>query len=67
MNTSHLQTAFLTPSFLAGENLLAFDMLELKACCNTSAVTQPDEVLCALSADQLIGAQTQLCLGIEDS
>ena len=70
MNTSELQSNFHNASSvagLAGENLLAFETLELKACCNRNTVTELDDVLCALSADQLIDAQTQLCLTVEDS
>ena len=67
MNTSQLPFDFNNSSSVAGENLLAFETLELKACCNRSTVTELDEMLCALSADQLIDAQTQLCLTVEES
>lgn len=67
MNTSQLPFDFNHSSSLAGENLLAFETLELKACCNRSTDTDLNDMLCALSADQLIDAQTQLCLTVEDS
>jgi hypothetical protein len=58
MNTITLATT----SNIVGENFLAFETLELKACCNKSAVTELDGLICALSADQLIESQTSLCL-----
>ena len=57
----------LSGSSFIGENVLAFETLELKACCNKNTTTELDEVLCALSADQLMGAQTKLCLAEDAS
>ena len=61
MKTHQLQSP-LSSSMIAGENLLAFDILELKACCNKNTSTELDELLYALSADQLMDTQTRLCL-----
>jgi hypothetical protein len=55
----------LSGSSIIGENFLAFEILELKACCNKNTATKFDEVLCALSADQLMDTQTILCLAAE--
>jgi hypothetical protein len=64
MSKTVFQHTLPDPSFI-GENFLAFETLELKACCNKNTATELDEVLCALSADQLIDAQTMLCLATE--
>lgn len=65
MNINQLQST-LSSSTIAGENLLAFETLDLKACCNKNTATELDELLCALSADQLMDTQTRLCLAAEE-
>lgn len=62
MNMTQLDTTL----NIVGENFLAFETLELKACCNKSPATELDELICALSADQLVEAQTSLCLPSTD-
>ena len=64
MNMTQLECVF-SASHFVGENMLAFETLELKACCNKNRATDQDEFLCALSADQLIDTQISLCLGME--
>jgi hypothetical protein len=64
MSKSVFQYTLSGSSFI-GENFLAFETLELKACCNKNTTTELDEALCALSADPLIDAQTILCLAAE--
>ena len=55
----------LSGSSFIGENFLAFEILELKACCNKNTTIELDEMLCPLSADQLMNEQTLLCLTVE--
>ena len=56
----------LSGSSFIGENFLAFETLELKTCCNKNTATELDELLCALSPDQLMNKQTRLCLAVEE-